>query len=228
MRGANYGGRIGTVNPRIAEEAARVLASAEGQAWQARLTDCFYDAAAKRAAIDDIQRGLAGLQLPTLAGAEDRATLKEAVIQRLVAEALRMARPPERPPSEEPALPTGAELQDRIIDTYPSPIAAPYRAFIEQHSPAAAFGCLLDTFEGVLHYLATVAVSSYFRAGLFDEHCNRVLLEKFFKPEWGAGDLAWLLEQTVRHAGDCRGHLPYAELPGYLFTEQKNYTGKLA
>jgi WD40 repeat protein len=209
------------MNPRIEEETARLLASAEGEAWQARLTDCFYDEAAKRAAIDGIQRGLANIQLTTISSKDDREALRQMVIRRLVAEAFRTARPPERPASAEPTLPTGVELQDRIIDTYPGPIATPYRAFVEQHSPASAFGCLLDTFEGLLHYLATVVVSSYFRAGLFDEHCNRVLLEKFFKQEWSAGDLAWLLDQTVRCSGDCRGQLPYAELPAYLFTEQK-------
>src|SRR5436190_1893380 len=82
---------------------------------------------------------------------------------------------------------------------------------------AAYFDCLLDAFESLIHFLATVAVSAYLRGGLASAECNRHLLERLVKNAWATGDLFVLLRDTVRLAGDCEGRLPYEELPGYLF-----------
>jgi WD40 repeat protein len=115
--------------------------------------------------------------------------------------------------------PDAGQLQERIIRTYPYPIAVAYRSFTEQESPAAQFGCLLDTFEGLVHFLATVAVSAYFRGPASNTECNRHLLRLFMKENWATGDLLSLLCDTVRLAGDCGGRLPYPELPTHLFKE---------
>jgi WD40 repeat protein len=183
--------------------------------WQARLTAAFFDADAKRQVIADIRDGVAG-QLPSLAP-ERMQELQKAVIARLVAVAAREAKPPEpeRPPAQ--ALLEGAALEDRIITGYPYPIATPFRKLTEQESAAAAFGCLLDTFESLIHFLGVVAVSAYFRSGLASADCNRQLLEILVKPAWSTGDLFALLSDTIRLTGNCDGQLPYAELPGYLY-----------
>jgi WD40 repeat protein len=117
-------------------------------------------------------------------------------------------------------VPSGFELEERVITVYPCPVAAPYRRLTEQPSAAAAFGCLLDTFEGLVHYLATVAVSAYLRSGLASPACNRHLLGRFVKGAWATGDLLALMRDTVRLAGDCGGLLPYPQLVGYLFTRE--------
>jgi WD40 repeat protein len=116
------------------------------------------------------------------------------------------------------------QLQETIIRTYPYPVAVAYRAFTEQESPTAQFGCLLDTFEGLVHFLATVTVSAYFRGPATDIECNRHLLRLFLKETWSTGDLLSLLRDTVRLAGDCGGRLPYPELPPHLFKEKGKET----
>jgi WD40 repeat protein len=124
-------------------------------------------------------------------------------------------------------MPADGDLQDLVIRTYPYPIAVPYRACTEQESPTAQFGCLLDTFESLVHYLATVAVSAYFRSGAPDLDCNRRLLDHFLKENWTTGDLWGLLRDTVQRAGDCGGLLPYPELPPYLFDAKGEQTPSL-
>jgi WD40 repeat protein len=116
---------------------------------------------------------------------------------------------------------TGDELAHQITNHYPYPIARPYFALTEAEPGAGAFGCLLDTFESLVHFLATVVISAYQRSGLAVQECNQRLLERFLKGAWATGDLFALLRDTVRLAGDCGGHLPYAELPGYLFERDK-------
>jgi hypothetical protein len=78
-------------------------------------------------------------------------------------------------------------LEDFIIEKFPQPLAVCYRHLVETAAGAGAFGCLLDTFESLLHYLATVALSAYWRDGLPDAAHNRRLLEKLYKGKWGTG-----------------------------------------
>jgi WD40 repeat protein len=118
---------------------------------------------------------------------------------------------------------TPAELEDSIKSAYPYPVAVAYHTLTEQESAAAAFGCLLDTFESFVHFLATVAVCAYLRSGLSNAECNRRLLEKFLKGAWSTGDLVALLRDVVRLDGAC-DWLPYPELSGYLFTAKGELT----
>src|SRR5206468_1466817 len=111
----------------------------------------------------------------------------------------------------------GPELGERIATRYPYPIAVAHRAFHEADGPAAEFGCLLILFEAVVHYLATVAVGAYLRTDLASAECNRHLLGVFLRGKWTAGVLYSLFRDTLRHAGDCAGRLPYPELLSYLF-----------
>lgn len=196
-----------------------LLRAPEAAGWQAKLTAVFFDAEAKRQCIAVIREGVASFA-PHLS-ADELNQLQTAVVGRLVGLASRDARQPAA--AETPAVqPLGSdEVQNAVLRSYPYPIAAPYHKFEEQEPGAGAFGCLLDTFEGLLHYLATVVVSAYFRSGLASDECNRHLLERFRKETWSTGDLLALLRDTVRLGGDCNGMLPYRELPAYLFVRGK-------
>ncbi len=189
----------------------QVLDSDGARGWLDRLIACFFDREAKKAVLDDVRAGLPGLA-PGL-DAEGLRGLGDGVIQELCRQASRDARPPS---ADGPAPPAGYELEDEILQKYPYPIAAAYRALAEQDSATAGFGCLLDTYEALVHYLATVAASAYLRTGLADRDTNHFLLEKLLKSTWSTGDLFELLRETVRCAGDCGGLLPYP-LPGLLF-----------
>jgi WD40 repeat protein len=113
------------------------------------------------------------------------------------------------------------ELAHEIVSHYPYPIARPYFALTEAEPGAGAFGCLLDTFESLIHFLGMVTVSAYLRSGAAVAECNGQLAERFSKGGWSTGDLFALLRDTVRLSGDCGGHLPYPELVGYLFRRGK-------
>jgi WD40 repeat protein len=183
-----------------------LLQAPAAAAWQARLTAAFFDADAQRQAVEELRAWIAqNADLPPAR----RETLLADVLRHFLATASRHA---VAPAADVPS--TGAELEDHVITAYPYPIATPYRALTEQESATAAFGCLLDTFESLVHFLATVAVSAYLR-GPARPDCDRQLLERLAKEGWSVGDLWALLRDTVRSAVEG---LPYAELPGYLFT----------
>jgi hypothetical protein len=196
----------------------RVQAILQGNAaasWLARLTKAFFDGDAKRQVITGIHEEIAAM-FPKMRPGELEG-FQQAVLSHLIGLASRDASPPT---SEivAPQILCGPELENHVIANYPYPIATPYRSLTEQESAAGAFGCLLDTFESLVHFLATVAVSAYLRSGLGSSECNRHLLERFLKEGWSAGDLLALLRDTIRFGGDCAGLLPYPELPVYLFT----------
>jgi hypothetical protein len=107
------------------------------------------------------------------------------------------------------------------MGTYPAPIACPYHELTRHEPGAGAFGCLMDTFEALVHFLAMVAVSAYARSGSGRPECNRLLAERFLKGKWATGDYMGLLRDVIQHAGGCDGHLPYADLPSYLFRKDK-------
>jgi WD40 repeat protein len=190
----------------------QVLQGDAARAWLDRLTACFFDRDGKKAVLDDVRAGLPSLA----AGLDDEGLrrLADGVVQELCRQASRDARPPS---ADGLAPPAGHELEAEIRLKYPYPIAAAYHALGEQDNALEGFGCLLDTYEALVHYLAAVAVSAYLRTGLANADCNRFLLEMLFKRGWTTGDLFDLLRETVRRAGDCGGLLPYP-LPGLLFT----------
>jgi WD40 repeat protein len=202
------------------------MQGAEAAAWQARLTAAFFDPSAKHEAIREVREGVARLA-PGLSG-DALEALQRAVVGRLVGAASRDARPPARVDAAAAPVLGGEELENRVIARYPYPVAVPYRKVTEQESAAAAFGCLLDTFESLVHFLGLVVVGAYFRGRLASAACNRHLLERLLKSPWSTGDLLALLRDTVRLAGDCEGHLPYAELPAYLFTDRGKPTASSA
>jgi 8-oxo-dGTP pyrophosphatase MutT (NUDIX family)/tetratricopeptide (TPR) repeat protein len=117
-------------------------------------------------------------------------------------------------------------ISELVIRTYPYPIALAYRMLydleLKSEQRAEIFSCMLNTFESLIHFLATVAVSAYIRSGATSEEYNRLLLEKFIKGKWSVGDIYSLLRDTIKRAGDCRGLLPYGELPSYLFDKSGN------
>jgi hypothetical protein len=208
------------------DERFESLLNAESAAgWTARLTAAYFDADARRKVVEEIRQGIVTLA-PGIAP-DELNTLQQRVLSHLVGQASRDARPPDRGSEAGTPLPSGPELEDQVISTYPNPIATPYRSLIEQESAAASFGCLLDAFESLIHFLATVAVSAYLRGGLASAECNRHLLERLVKNAWATGDLFVLLRDTVRLAGDCEGRLPYKELPGYLLDARGRPTASL-
>jgi hypothetical protein len=118
-------------------------------------------------------------------------------------------------------LPFEQGLTKKVRLEYPHPIALAFSRLLKASSQSEKFQCLIRTFESLVHYLATVAVSAYFRTGLTNADCNRVLLDAFRKSNWGAGDYCRLLSETLRLAGDCEGHLPYKELRAHFFEDGK-------
>lgn len=100
-----------------------------------------------------------------------------------------------------------------------------FRSFLQEESPAARFLCLAATFERLIHFLATVVVSAYFRSGAADTECNRHLLEHLLMEKRTTGQLWALLRDTLRLAGDCAGLLPYPELARYLHTPKGGRDG---
>jgi hypothetical protein len=185
-----------------------LVASPAATAWRDTLAAAFFSGEAREQALREVRERLGdpGLDL----GDEQRA---EAEALLLAAASLR-AVPPDRPP---PGPLSAPDLGDLVINHYPYPVAQPYLALDQAEPGAGAFGCLLDTFEALVHFLAVVAVSAYQRGGLPLPECNRRLAERLVKGLWSTGDLLTLLLDTVRLAGDCGGCLPYPELPGYLF-----------
>jgi WD40 repeat protein len=201
---------------------AALLQTEQARAWLAALTACFFDSEAKQRLLLDVRAGLSGLA-PGL----DEAGLRQAgdlLIQELCRLASREATRPRRvvTPAFTPL--AGPDLEDEIRDKYPYPVAVPYYAMGQQSSSAAAFGCLLDTFESLVHFLAAVAVGSYLRTDLGSAECNRHLLQMLGKRAWATGDLWALLRDTLRLAGDLGGALPYPELPRCLFTRADKLT----
>jgi DNA polymerase III delta prime subunit len=202
-----------------------ILRSGAAADWKERLTAAFFDTEARRAIIHEIREAIA-----TDSTLEDPAALesiRHQVVRHLVGLASRDARPLEPAPAARSSTNSGHALEDRIVTTYPYPIAKPYRTMIEQDSAAGAFGCLLDVFEGMIHYLATVVVSAYLRGSLSSPDCNSHLLSRLVKQAWATGDLMSLLRDTVRHAGDFEGRLPYLDLPGHLFDDRGGPTASL-
>src|SRR5262245_35853214 len=112
-------------------------------------------------------------------------------------------------------------LEGRVLREYPYPVARPFRALTEQASPAGQFLCLLDTFESLVHFLATVTISAYCRGGRIVPECHRLLLDKFWKGQWGAGDFVEVLRVLSRRAGDFGGALPYPDLPGHFIRDDR-------
>jgi hypothetical protein len=126
-----------------------VIRSEAAAGWQSRLTAAFFDAEAKRRVIDEVRSTIADLM-----HAEDAAKLEplqRRVVGHRIELASRDASPldQERESEPQPIPIAGADLEDRVVTSYPYPIATPYRALTEQESAAAAFGYLLDAFEGL-------------------------------------------------------------------------------
>lgn len=192
-----------------------ILNSPAAANWQQKLAASFFDAEARRAVIEQIIVEINIEAGGRLGSAVER--LQRTVVAHLVGLASRDASPPPPDTASTRRL-TGGELEDRVVREYPYPVAAPYARLTEQESTAAAFGCLLDTFESLLHFLATITVSAYLRTCLPDADCNRLLLDKLVKGAWSTGDLFALLRDTVRPAAANGGPLPYPGLLAYLFT----------
>jgi hypothetical protein len=191
-----------------------LLASNQAEPWLAALTAAFFDQQAKRLLLADIRQALADRAAPELIAT---------FIQELCCRASRAARTPELPATPPAALDWPA-CEDRILDAYPLPIATPYHAMTQPQGAAGAFGCLLDTFESLIHFLATVAVSAYLRTGLAEAALNKALLELLCKNRgWATGDLFALLRTTLQHADGWREQLPYPLL-GHFFTDERRPT----
>jgi len=191
------------------------LADERAQTWIAALTEVFFDQQAKRLLLAEIRQTLAD-RVP--------AEVHDAIIRDLCCRASRAARPPSPPFAPVPATLDWPSCEDRILDAYPFPVAVPYHALSRPQGPAGAFGCLLDTFESLVHFLATVAISAYLRTGMFEAPLNKVLLELLCKNRgWATGDLFALLRTTLQHADGWQEHLPYP-LVGHFFTLERRPT----
>lgn len=192
----------------------RLLASPWAEARVAPFADVVYDAD-KRAALVQAIREQVATQLADLPE-EARAQAADGVVS-AIARRARLLAPARKPRPEAKPLLAGRHLENHIILHYPAPIAIPYRAMTDEREEAGKFGCLLDTFEAAIHFLATVAVSAYLRTDLSNAACNKFLLPQLMRGKWAVGHVMGLLREVIRHAGDCGGHLPYPELPGHLF-----------
>jgi WD40 repeat protein len=188
-----------------------VLASEQAASWRQHLSACFFDDQGRAQLLGEIHAGVAALA-PGLTDA----ALSELVHGTVFALFAQAAAHAVSPHQAQAAL-TGVDLERHVLRAYPFPIARPYRILLDEESAASAFNFLIRTFEGLVHFLAAVAVSAYARTCLPHEECNRRLAARFLKGPWATGDLLGLLRDTVSLAGDCGGLLPYAELPGYLF-----------
>jgi hypothetical protein len=195
-----------------------ILDSPEFSGWRSQVTAVFFDTEAREPLLAQVREELR----PRLAGLDDtsRVEVENTLIAALLAGASRAAPAPER--GDEPASPllSGRALDRKIVADYPQPIARAYHALRtqeDQEDVATAFGCLLLTFESLIHYLATVVLSTYLRAGLPEPDHNRRLLERFLKKgAWATGDLLALLRDTLRRPGDWSDLLPYPGLRAYL------------
>ncbi len=190
------------------------LATEQARTWLEQLSACFFDADAKRHVLDAIRAGL-----PAVAPGFDAGS----VLQELCRQAARLSQPPAAQAADVTPL-AGLALGRRISSDYPHPIARAYQVLSEADSPAAEFGCLLILFEALIHYLATVTVSAYWRTDLACPELNRRLLDLFLRDKWSTGQLYGLLRDTVRLAGDCGGHMPYSQLPRFLFKPNGKHT----
>lgn len=204
------------MQPHIARLVQEVVGTNSARAWERLACEAFFEPGREAELAAAVRSELPSLVEPPVP-AEHLEAVQQGVMQELAAFALRSTKPPHRLQADEAPLLDGSALEDAVIDSYPLPIARPYRVFKEQRSPAGQFGCLLDTFEAFLHFLATVAVSAYVRCGLPHADCNKSLADRLLKGRLSTGDLFGLLIETVRYAGNCGGHLPYGELPAYLF-----------
>ena len=207
--------------------AVALLGAEQAQACSTRLAAVFFDPDAKRAVVHEVRDTI---RRAAQRSGREPAEVEDDLFAALMAEAARRARPPEPDQRPEPPVPplSGDALDRLILADYPAPIARPYRALLGAASATGGFGCLLGVFEGLVHFLATVAVSAYHHSGLDLPDCNRQLVDRFLKRTWSTGDLFGLLRDTIALAGDCGGMLPYAELTRYLFTAQGKPTASCA
>jgi WD40 repeat protein len=118
-------------------------------------------------------------------------------------------------------------IDDLVCDKFPYPVALCYRHLTEAETPTPRFGCLLDVYESLLHYLATVLISQYWRDGVFAAQYNEELLKKFYKGAWSTGDLLWVVRETTRLYLDKPDRLPYPQLVSYLFKPNGKPTSSL-
>lgn len=199
------------------EALRRILDTHEAKDWLRQLIGDFFDRDARRALRQVVVDALP-LLAPDL-GQTDVAQLGNGVFQELCRQASREAEPPQDAPLSATPVLSGPELEDTIVERYPYPIAAAYRSLTEQDNAAAGFGCLLDTFEAIIHYLGSVVVSAYLRTELSFADCNRLILELLLKENWSTGDLFGLLTRTVSQVNDCGGLMPYP-LRDHLFTAE--------
>src|SRR5205823_4562314 len=131
-----------------------------------------------------------------------RDNAEKTVLAALLADASRDATPPAPEPADEAPsrLLSARDFNRKVVNDFPQPIARAYHALLNQDSDASKFGCLLDTFESLVHYMATVSLSAYIRAGLLDPGLNLCLAERFLKQcgNWATGELLGLLRDAVR------------------------------
>src|SRR5947209_1216577 len=119
------------------------------------------------------------------------------------------------------------DLEDIVVDHYPYPIANCYRHLIDSEPGAGAFGCLLDTFETLLHFLLTIVLSAYWQDGTPNAKLNRFLLEKLYKGRWSTGTLLQMLAEVTKFYHARRETLFYPELCDYLYTKSGKNTPSL-
>jgi WD40 repeat protein len=202
-----------TRNAKIGDQEATVQAlidSPHGREWVERLAETFHEPNSRSRVVEDV-RDWVKEKVESGSG-----NLSE-IQGRFLSEAIRRA-------SSSASMPEAAneeyeDLEDLVIDQFPQPIALSFRRFIEEREPTAKFGCLLDTFEVIVHLFLTISCSAYLRTQLGDERLNRLILEKLFKPKWSFGDLAELLRWLTREDAPWISEF-CPQLRSYLFDER--------
>jgi len=87
----------------------------------------------------------------------------------------------------------GRDRRERILTSYPYPIARAYARVVSEQDVAARYGALLDTFEILLRFLVFTLLSRYRSVAGLDANRDRILAELIRKRGLSTGDWSKML-----------------------------------
>lgn len=97
------------------------------------------------------------------------------------------------------------KFSDRIIETYPYPLAVAAKRVNDATECAEAYIFLANLFEVTLKYLASISLAQYLRDETVDEHLQRVLEKKLARPTLGVWNQ--ILRTSLRFYADDKTRL---------------------
>ena len=218
--------RAGADSNVIDGHVARIVASSTFAQARDQLIANYYDQEIKDRIIREVRNEIASpsMDVPV----ENVDDVRRAVILRLVGLASRAAQRP-RTDQERPRVSRAPQdLQRMILNEFPRPIALCYRELAEAEPGVAAFGPLLDTFESLISFIATVLLSAYWRDGAPNNALNARLSRLFRGRAWSIGNIIELVRETARVYLRSADTLPYPQLVSYLFKRDGSKSTSLA